>query len=146
MTDPTLAELITRRDALKIKISIDQQRHELAQVVGKITQHLHRPFQIESDRLAEKRQELQQQLQTARDQQTQLRCAHGQAHGQRTALLAQGELPTEATSTSKALFSELHDLEAHIGELELAIRGIDGRFVALVEAESINIVSGVSAS
>jgi hypothetical protein len=143
---PTLDELISRRDELKINIDSDQKRDELAQVIGAITTLLHAPFEAEAVRLREMRAELAQELTQVQHERTRLRCAQGHAHGQRATLLAQGELPTEATSTSKALFDELHDLEAHIGELELAIRGIDGQYVALVEQEGIAVLTGVSAS
>jgi len=153
-----LGELIARRDELKINIDShlrydravdapgDHLRDELGQVVTRITELLHQPFAIEADRLAEKRAELQQELTTAQHQRAQLRSAHETAQGARVAALSAAEDASAHASSSKALFSELHDLEARIGELELAIHGCDGMFVALVEAEGAQMISGISAS
>jgi flagellar biosynthesis/type III secretory pathway protein FliH len=141
-----LGELITRRDQLKINTSTDQQRHELAQVVGKITQHLHEPFRIEADRLREMRQEIAQEITTAQYQRLQLRCRLGHAQGQRSTTLAAGDDPGEHLDLSKRLSVELHDLEERIGHLEARIRGIEAQEVDLTLIEADSIRSGVSAS
>lgn len=155
---PTLADLIERRDNLKIIIDshrrvdfrvsapCDDLRDELAQTIGKITELLHEPFEREAVRLREKRQEIAGQLQAAQHQRAQLWCSLGHAQGHRTISLAAGDDATEHTSASRRLSSELAALETRIGELELRLRGIDSQFIAQTEAESINIISGVSAA
>jgi TolA-binding protein len=155
---PTLADLIERRDNLKIIIDshrrvdfrvsapCDDLRDELAQTIGKITELLHEPFEREAVRLREKRQEIAGQLQAAQHQRAQLWCSLGHVQGHRTTALGAGDDATEHTSASRRLSGEVHDLEEHIAVLELRVRGVDGQLTALVERESINIVSGVSAS
>ncbi len=87
---PTLDELISRRDELKININSDQRRAELSTVVGAITTILHEPFKVEADRLREKRQEITGGLAQAQHERTQLRNALGHAGGARTTALGRG--------------------------------------------------------
>jgi hypothetical protein len=146
MTTETLDALITRRDALKINISTDQHRHELAQVVGKITELLHRPFEIESVRLREMRAQLVQELDAAHRHREQLRSAVATAQGARTATLALGEHAGEHVATADELSVELEGVERTIGELQHRLQGVDGQLIALVEAEGAQMVSGISAA
>jgi chromosome segregation ATPase len=149
---PTLADLIERRDDLKIKLDLqrkqhhDPVRHELNQCVGAITELLHRPFKIESDRLTQRRQEIAAELEAAQHQRTQLRCRLGQAQGQRIDILTQGHDASDHLVSSKALSLDLYDCEERIGELEHRARGVDSQISALIEAEGVAMISGVSAT
>jgi hypothetical protein len=145
-TTESLAELITRRDELKINTSADQQRHELAGVVGGITELLHRPYRIESDRLTQKRQELAGELEQAHHERAQLRCRLSAAQGARTATLATGDDAGEHLDLSKALSLDLEAIEEVIGHLEARLRGVDSQHVALTELEGAQMISGISAS
>jgi hypothetical protein len=146
VTTETIAELVTRRDQLKINIDSDQQRDELAQIVGAITTLLHEPYAREAVRLREMRQEIAQELTQAQHERTRLRSAQEHAQGHRSAALAAGDDPAEHTSSSRRLSVELHDIETRIGELAHRVRGLDSQLVALIEIESASIRSGVSAA
>jgi predicted nuclease with TOPRIM domain len=152
---PTLADLIERRDDLKIQLDLqcklgtqhhDPVRHELNQCVGAITEILHAPFEREAVRLREKRQEIAGQLEAAQHRRAGLRNAYEHAQGARMATLARGDDATTHLLTSKAGFTELQATEDAIADLEHRLRGVDARMVALVELEAVNIASGVSAA
>jgi hypothetical protein len=159
MTDPTLlAELIAKRDTLKINIDShlrydkltdapgDQQRDELGQVVAQITDLLHAPYEAEAVRLRGMRAQLAGELEQAHRQRETLRNSLAHAQAARTALLAIGDDPAEHVATADELSAELEGVERRIGELTHRCQGVDAQIVELTVAEGAQIVSGVSAA
>jgi hypothetical protein len=158
LTTEDLDALIARRDELKGKIDMhlrfdpgtdapgDDLRDELQQTIGAITTALHAPYEREAVRLRQQRAELAQELQAARDHWTQLRCAHGASQGHRSAALAAGDDASEHVLTSQRLSVEIGDVETRIADLEHRVRGVDSQISALIEAEGVAMISGVSAT
>jgi chromosome segregation ATPase len=146
LTTESLGELITRRDQLKINTSTDQQRHELAQVIGAITELLHQPFRIEGKRLTQKRSEIAAEHEAAQHQRAALRNDLVHAQAARTATLAYGDDPAEHVASADELSAELESVERRIGELQHRLQGVDGQLTELTVAEGAQMVSGVSAS
>jgi hypothetical protein len=154
---PTLAELIARRDNLKLicdshipdpswVVPGDELRSELRCVIGKITTALHEPYEREGARLREKRAALTQELVTAQGQRNVLRSALVHAQGRYSATLADGNDAGEHVATADQLSGELEGVERRIGELTHRCQGVDAQIVELTVAEGAQIVSGVSAA
>jgi hypothetical protein len=144
-TETNIAELITRRDELK-SAGHNLHRHEIASIVGAITEALHEPFKIESERLAQMRSEIVGELTRLNHLRAGQRNAHMTAQSLRATMLAAGEDASEHTSCSKAAFVELRDTEDAIADLETRIRGVDAQLVALTVAEGAQMITGLSAS